>query len=164
MEVEGEDNGTEENIAGSAEDVPVSVSDGGPTGVKSCTEPTSPDMEVTTSPVTSEGKSLSSSSLESSNQCSLQQEVDVGGSEGTCFMVETILLMSIWSCFPVKHLNMLKIGLCKIGWRIFFKWLVLSIDKKNCLPVVLIQETDVYENKYLTPHKQFCFSNKFILF
>ncbi|XP_048062999.1 sterile alpha motif domain-containing protein 1 [Megalobrama amblycephala] len=89
MEVEGEDNGTEENIAGSAEDVPVSVSDGGPTGVTACTDdPTSPDMEVTTSPVTSEGKSLSSSSLESSNQCSLQQEVDVGGSEEQTMSVE----------------------------------------------------------------------------
>lgn len=111
MEVEGEDNGTEENAAGSAEDVPVSVSDGGPTGVTSCTDDqTSADMEVTTSPVTSEGKSVSSSSLESSNQCSSQQEVDVGGSEGTCFVVETILLMSVLSCFQVKHLNMLKIG------------------------------------------------------
>lgn len=62
------------------EDVP---NDGGPTGVKTCTDPLSPDMEVTTSSMTSEGKSLSSSSVESSIRCSSLQEVDVGGSEGT---------------------------------------------------------------------------------
>lgn len=89
MEVESEENGTEENTVGSAEDVPNTITDEGPAGVKACTDPTSPDMEVendnsTNSPLTSEGKSQSSSSLETSNQCSLQQEVDVGGSEGTC--------------------------------------------------------------------------------
>ncbi|KAL0202559.1 hypothetical protein M9458_000577, partial [Cirrhinus mrigala] len=86
MEVENEEHDTEENIVGSAEDAPKTITDGGPTGVKTSTDPTSPDMEVepdngTDSPMTSEGKSQSSSSLETSNQCSLQQEVDVGGSE-----------------------------------------------------------------------------------
>lgn len=86
MEVESEENGTEENTVGSAEDVPNTITD---EGAAACTDPTSPDMEVendngTNSPLTSEGKSQSSSSLETSNQCSLQQEVDVGGSEGTC--------------------------------------------------------------------------------
>ncbi|XP_058630169.1 atherin isoform X3 [Onychostoma macrolepis] len=93
MEVESEENGTEENTVGSAEDVPNTITDEGPAGVKACTDPTSPDMEVendngTNSPLTSEGKSQSSSSLETSNQCSLQQEVDVGGSEEQTMSVE----------------------------------------------------------------------------
>uniref|UniRef100_A0A8C2CXZ2 Sterile alpha motif domain containing 1b n=1 Tax=Cyprinus carpio TaxID=7962 RepID=A0A8C2CXZ2_CYPCA len=85
MEVESEENG-------SAEDVPSTITDGGPAGVKACTDLTSPDTENdngTDSPLTSEGKSQSSSSLETtSNQCSLQQEVDVGESEEQTMSVE----------------------------------------------------------------------------
>ncbi|XP_050969176.1 atherin isoform X2 [Labeo rohita] len=93
MEVESEEHDTEENRVGSMEDAPKTITDGGPTGVKTCTDPTSPDVEVepdngTDSPMTSEGKSQSSSSLETSNQCSLQQEVDVGGSEEQTMPVE----------------------------------------------------------------------------
>uniref|UniRef100_A0A9J8B2B9 Sterile alpha motif domain containing 1b n=2 Tax=Cyprinus carpio carpio TaxID=630221 RepID=A0A9J8B2B9_CYPCA len=89
MEVESEERGPEENIAVPAEDSPQSVSD----GLKACTDPNSPDTEVetdngTNSPLTSEGKSQSSSSLETSNQSSLQQEVDVGGSEEQTMPVE----------------------------------------------------------------------------
>ncbi len=84
MEVE-----SEENTVGSAEDVPNTIPDEGPAGVKASTDPTSPDTENgPNSPLTSEGKSQSSSSssssLEASNPCSLQQDVDVGGGEGTC--------------------------------------------------------------------------------
>ncbi|XP_016361895.1 atherin-like [Sinocyclocheilus anshuiensis] len=81
MEVESEEHGPEENIAGPAEDSPQTSTDGGPAGVKACTDPTSPDTEVETDSLRSEGKSQSSSSLETSNQSSLQQEADVGGSE-----------------------------------------------------------------------------------
>ncbi|XP_016417056.1 atherin [Sinocyclocheilus rhinocerous] len=93
MEVESEEHGTEENTVGSAEDVPNTITDGGPAGVEACTDLTSPDTEVqndngTDSPQTSEGKSQSSSSLETSNQSSLQQEVDVGGSEEQTMSVE----------------------------------------------------------------------------
>ncbi|XP_016115515.1 atherin-like [Sinocyclocheilus grahami] len=93
MEVESDEHGTEENTVGSAEDVPNTITDGGPAGVKTCTDLTSPDTEVqndngTDSPRTSEGKSQSSSSLETSNQSSLQQEVDVGGSEEQTMSVE----------------------------------------------------------------------------
>ncbi len=87
MEVE-----SEENTVGSAEDVPNTIPDEGPAGVKACTDLTSPDTEVENgpnSPLTSEEKSRSSSSsssssLEPSNPCSLQQDADVGGGEGTC--------------------------------------------------------------------------------
>ncbi|XP_016375342.1 atherin-like [Sinocyclocheilus rhinocerous] len=92
MEVESEEHGPQENIAGPAEDSPQTVTDGGPAGVKACTDPTSPDTEVETDHGTdslrSEGKSQSSSSLETSNQSSLQQEVDVGGSEEQTTSVE----------------------------------------------------------------------------
>ncbi len=83
MEVE-----SEENTVGSAEDVPNTIPDEG--GVKACTDLTSPDTEVENgpnSPLTSEEKSQSSSSsssLEPSNPCSLLQDADVGGGEGTC--------------------------------------------------------------------------------
>ncbi len=84
MEVE-----SEENTVGSAEDVPNTIPDEGPAGVKACTDLTSPDTENgPNSPLTSEEKSQSSSSssssLEPSNPCSLQQDADVGGGEGTC--------------------------------------------------------------------------------
>lgn len=80
METEGEEDGK----AGSLESKDEDITDGGPTGV----EPISPDREVVTdnatvSTMSSEGKSQPSSFVESSNQCS-QQEVDVGGTEGTC--------------------------------------------------------------------------------
>ncbi|XP_065130469.1 sterile alpha motif domain-containing protein 1 isoform X2 [Paramisgurnus dabryanus] len=85
IETEGEEDGKEENLVGTAEDVPKAITDGGLTGVKACSDPISTDMEVendngSMSTVTSGGKSQPSSLLESSNQCS-QQEVDVGGSE-----------------------------------------------------------------------------------
>lgn len=108
MEVESEENG-------SAEDVPSTITDGGPAGVKACTDLTSPDTENdngTDSPLTSEGKSQSSSSLETtSNQCSLQQEVDVGGSEGTCpvSVSQKKHFLVFLSDFPAKHLKMLNV-------------------------------------------------------
>lgn len=112
MEVESEERGPEENIAVPAEDSPQSVSD----GLKACTDPNSPDTEVetdngTNSPLTSEGKSQSSSSLETSNQSSLQQEVDVGGSEGTCpvSVSQKKHFLVFLSDFPAKHLKMLNV-------------------------------------------------------
>lgn len=77
METEGEEEGKAENVESK---------DRGLTGVETNADLISPDMEVVTdngiSTVSSEGKSQPSSFVESSNQCS-QQEVDVGGSEGT---------------------------------------------------------------------------------
>ncbi|XP_052459362.1 sterile alpha motif domain-containing protein 1 [Carassius gibelio] len=77
MEVEGEEHGP-------AEDSPQT---------QACTDPVSPDTEVQvdhspSSPLTSEGKSQSSSSLETAHQSSSRQEVDVGGREEQTTSVE----------------------------------------------------------------------------
>ncbi|XP_059410810.1 sterile alpha motif domain-containing protein 1-like [Carassius carassius] len=76
MEVESEEHDT----VGSAEDVPYTITDGGPAGVKAGTDPTSPDTQVqndngTDPPLTSD-------------QCSLQQEADGGGREEQTVSVE----------------------------------------------------------------------------
>ncbi|XP_051559035.1 sterile alpha motif domain-containing protein 1-like isoform X2 [Myxocyprinus asiaticus] len=92
METGSEEDGTEDNLTGLDEDAPRNITDGGPTVVKACTDPISTDMEVENengidSPMTSEGKSQSS--LELSNQCTLLQEVDVGGNEEQTMSVES---------------------------------------------------------------------------
>ncbi|XP_051993877.1 sterile alpha motif domain-containing protein 1-like [Xyrauchen texanus] len=94
METEGEEEGTKENSVSTAEDVPKTVTDEGPTGVEACTDHTSTDMEVEADNgnslrMTSEGKPQLTQPLESSNQSAVQQEVDVGGSEENTMSVES---------------------------------------------------------------------------
>ncbi|XP_051560224.1 sterile alpha motif domain-containing protein 1-like isoform X2 [Myxocyprinus asiaticus] len=94
IETEGEEDGTKKNAVSTAEDVPKTITDEGPTGVEACTDPISTDMEVEADNgnsflMTSEGKPQITSPLESSNQCAVQQEVDVGGSEEQTVSVES---------------------------------------------------------------------------